>query len=82
MAPSIWIFDLTTRNLTPSQKKHKVGAKYYSQLSSSEKDQSSVPVKKSAKPQQAPEHDQHQDSTDSVLYRGVDMSDLPSQYAQ
>ena len=38
--------------------KHKARAKYYSQLSSSEEDQSSVPVKKSAKPQQAPEHDQ------------------------
>ena len=64
-------------------KKHKVRAKYYSQSSSSEEDQSYVPVKKSAKPQQAPdEHDQQQDSTDPDFYREVDMSDLPSQYAE
>ena len=65
------------------KKKHKVQAKYYSQSSSSEEDQSSPPIKKSAKPQQAPpEHDQPQDSTDLVFYREVDMSDLPSQYAE
>ena len=44
--------------------------------------QRSVPVKKSAKPQQAPEYDQQQDSTDPVFYMEVDMSDLPSQYAE
>ena len=65
------------------KKKHKVRAKYYSQSSSSEEDQSSVPVKKSAKPQQAPsEQDQQQDNPDPVFYREVDMSDLPSQYAE
>ena len=64
------------------KKKHKVRAKYYSQSSSSEEDQSSAPVKKSNKPQQAPEQDQQQDNTDSVFYRKVDMSDLPSQYAE
>ena len=52
------------------KKKHKVRAKYYSQ-SSSEEDQSSVPVKKSAKPQQDPsEHEQQQDSTDPVFFTG------------
>ena len=46
-------------------------------------DQSSVPIKKSAKPQQAPSEREHQqDSTDPVFYREVDMSDLPSQYAE
>ena len=65
------------------KKKHKVRAKYYSQPSSSEVEQSSVPIKKSTKPQQAPsEHDHQQDSTDPVFYREVDMSDLPSQYAE
>ena len=65
------------------KKKHKVWAKYYSQSSSSEEDQSSVPVKKSAKPQQAPsEQDQQQDNQDPVFYREVDMSDLSSQYAE
>ena len=65
------------------KKKHKVRAKYYSQSSSSEEDQSSVPVKKIAKPQQAPsEQDQHQDNPDLVFYREVDMSHLPSQYAE
>ena len=65
------------------KKKHKVWAKYYSQ-SSSEEDQSSVPIKKSTKPQQkAPSEPEHQqDSTDPVFYREVDMSDLPSQYAE
>ena len=60
------------------KKKHNVWAKYYS----SEEDQSSVPVKKSAKPQQAPKHNQQQDSTDPVFYREVDLSDIPSQYAE
>ena len=67
----------------PDKKKHKVWAKYNSQSSSSEEDQSSVSVKKSAKPQQAPsEQDQQQDNTDPVFYREVDLSDLPSQYAE
>ena len=65
------------------KKKHKVRAKYFtSQPSYSEQDQSSVPVKKSAKPQKAPEQDQQQDNPDPVFYREVDMSDLPSQYAE
>ena len=65
------------------KKKHKVRAKYYSQSSSSEKDQSPVPIKKSTKPQQAPFEPEHQqDSTDPVFYREVDLSDLPSQYAE
>ena len=48
------------------KKTHKVRAKYYSQSSSSEEDQSSVPIKKSTKPQQkAPDEPEHQqDSTD------------------
>ena len=52
--------------------------------SSSEEDQSSVPIIKSTKPQQkAPAEPEHQqDSTDPVFYREVDMSDLPSQYAE
>ena len=65
------------------KKKHKVRAKYYSQSFSSDEDQSSVPIKKSAKPQQkAPEPEYLQDSTVPVFYREVDMSDLPSQYAE
>ena len=65
------------------KKKLKIRAKYYSQSSSSEEDQSSVPIKKSTKPQQAPSEPEHQqDSTDPVFYREVDMSDLPSQYAE
>ena len=65
------------------KKKHKVWAKYYSQSSSSEEDQSPVPIKRSTKPQQAPSEPEHQqDSTDPVFYREVDMSDLPSQYAE
>ena len=65
------------------KKKHKVRAKYYFQSSSSEEDQSSVPVKKSAKSQQAPsEQDQQQDNPDPVFYREIDISNLPSQYAE
>ena len=65
------------------KEKHEVRAKYYSQSSSSEEDQSSVPVKKSAKPQQAlSEQDQQEDNPDPVFYREVDVSDLPSQYAE
>ena len=50
------------------KKKHKVWAGYYSQSSSSEEGQSSVPFKKSTKPQQkAPPEPEHlQDSTDPV----------------
>ena len=65
------------------EKNTRFWAKYYSQLSSSEEDESSVSINKSTKPQQKassePEH--QQDSTDPVFYREVDMSDLPSQYA-
>ena len=65
------------------KRKHKVRAKYYSPSSASEEDESSVPIKKSTKPQQkAPPEPDHQDSTDPVFYREVDMSDLPSQYAE
>ena len=65
------------------KRKHKVRAKYYSQSSSSEEDESSAPIKKSTKPQQkAPPKPEHCDSTVPVLYREVDMSDLPSQYAE
>ena len=66
-----------------NKKKHKVRAKYYSQSSSSSEDQSSVPIKKSTKPRQAPsDHEHQQDSTDPVFYREVDMPDLLSQYAE
>ena len=63
------------------KKKHKVRAIYFSQSSSSEEDQSSVPIKKSAYPQRAPE-DQQQNNPDPVFYREVHMPDLPSQYAE
>ena len=51
------------------KKKRKVQAKYYSQSSSSEENQSSVPIKKSTKPQQkAPSGPEHQqDNTDLVF---------------
>ena len=65
------------------KRNHKARAKYYSQSSSSEEDESSDQIKKSTKPQQqAPPEPEHQDSTDPVFYREVDMSDLPSQYAE
>ena len=66
------------------KKKHKVRAKYFLQSSSSEEDQSSVPIKRSTKPQRAPsEQDQQQpNNPDPIVYREVDMSDLPSQYAE
>ena len=66
-----------------NKRKHKAQEKYYSQSSSSEEDESSVPIKKSTKPQQkAPPEPENQDSTEPVLNREVDMSDLPSQYAE
>ena len=44
---------------------------------------SPVPIKTSTKPQQkAPPKPEHQDSTDPIFYREVDMFDLPSQYAE
>ena len=65
------------------KKKYKAQAKYYSQSSSSEKDESPVPNKKLTKPQhKAPQEPECQDSTDPVFYGEVDMSDLPSQYAE
>ena len=65
------------------KRKHKVRAKYYSQLSSSEEDAFSAPTKKPSKPQhKAPQEPEHQDRTYPVFYREVDMSDLPSQYAE
>ena len=65
------------------KRKHKSRAKYYSQSSSSEEDESSASTKKPTKPQhKVPQEPQHQDSTDPVFYREVDMSNLPSQYAE
>ena len=65
------------------KRKHKVQAKYYSRLSSSEEDESSAPTKKPTKPQhKVPQEPEHQGSTDPIFYREVDMSDLPSQYAE
>ena len=65
------------------KKKHKLRAKYYYQSSSLEEDESSAQIKKSTKPQQkAPPEPERQDSTDPVFYREVDMSELPSQYAE
>ena len=61
--------------------KHKSRPKHHSQSSS--EDESSVHVKKPTKPQHnVPPEPQHQDSTDPVFYREVDMSDLPSQYTE
>ena len=58
------------------KRKHNVRAKYYSQSSSSEEDESSATIKKSTKPQhKAPSEPEHQDSTDPVFYKEVDMSD-------
>ena len=65
------------------KRKHKTWAKYYSQSSSSEEDESSASSRNPTKPQhKVPQEPQHQDSTDPVFYREVDMSDLPSQYAE
>ena len=65
------------------KRKHKSRAKYYSQSASSEEDASSVSIKNPTKPQhKVHQEPQHQDSTDPVFYREVDMSDLPSQYAE
>ena len=65
------------------KRKHRVRAKYYSQSSSSEEEKSSAPTKKPTKPQhKAPQEAEHQDSTDPVFYSEVDMSDLPSEYAE
>ena len=52
-------------------------------MSSSEEEESSAPTRKPTKPQhKARQEPEHQDSTDPVFYREVDMSDLPSQYAE
>ena len=99
MLPGTQILNPNTRIIIPSRnnlkgcvqkpkkhsdkRKHKVHTKYYSQSYSSEEDESSVPIKKSTKPQQhAPPEPECQDRTDPVFYREVDMSDLPSQYAE
>ena len=64
---------------------HKVRARYSSKSSSSEEDQSSVPVNKSAKSDkshQVPVEQDQQHQPDPVFYMEVHMSDLPSQYAE
>ena len=77
--PSNRMLNPTTRNIIPSRntqkrcvlkqksildkRKHKVRAKYYSQSSSSEEDESSAPIKKPTKPQhKAPQEPELQDS--------------------
>ena len=63
-------------------RKYKIWVKYVSQSSSSEESESSIQVKKSAKPKRAPsEKDTQQKDPNPVFYREVDMSDLPLQYA-
>ena len=70
-----------TKNYS-DKRKHKTQAKYYSP-SSSEEDESSASTRKPTNPQhKVPQEPQHQDSTDPVFYREVDMSDPPSQYAE
>ena len=65
------------------KRKHKVRAKYYSQSSSSEEEESSALTKKPTKPQhKAPLEPEHQDSTDPVFYREVDMSDARETFPQ
>ena len=64
------------------KRKHKVRAKYYFQSSSSEEDESSAPRKPTKPQHKAPHEPEHQDSTDPAFYREVDISDLPSQYAE
>ena len=65
------------------KRKHKARAKCYSQSSSSEEDESSASTRKPTKPQhKVPQEPQHQDSTDPVFYREVDMSNLHSEYAE
>ena len=98
MFPGTRMLNPTTRIIIPSRNNQKrcikkpkniltkgsmVRAKYYSQSSSSEEDESSATITKPTKPQhKAPDEPEHQDSTDPVFYREVDMSDLPSQYAE
>ena len=65
------------------KRKHKVRAKYLSQSSSSEEDQSSAHKKRSTQPPRAlSELDQPQHDPDPLFYREVPMADLPSQYAE
>ena len=66
----------------PDKRKHKVMSRYLSQSSSSEENQSSVPMQRSSKPSRAPsDQDQPQHDPDPLFYREVAMADLPSQYA-
>ena len=63
------------------KRKHKVGSRYLSQSSSSEEDQSSVPMQRSSKPSRAPsDQDQPQQDLDPLFYVEVAMADLSSQY--
>ena len=65
------------------KRKHKVRAKYISQSSYSEEDQSSAHKKRSSRPPRAPsELDQPQHDPDPLFYREVAMADLPQQYAE
>ena len=56
------------------RRKHKARAKYFSRSSSSEEDESSTLTRKPTKPQHKVPQEPH--------HREVDMSDLPSQYAE
>ena len=63
--------------------KHKVQAKYLSQSSSSEEDQSSAHKNRSTQSPKAPsELDQPQHDPDPLFYKDVAMADLPSQCAE
>ena len=65
------------------KRKHQVRAKYISQSSSSEEDQSCAHKKRSSQPPRAPsELDQPLHDPDPLFFREVAMADLPSQYAE
>ena len=65
------------------KRKPKSQAKYVTSSSSPEEFEASVQVKKSSKPKGASSQQGKQNSDpDPVLFREVDMSDLPSQYTE
>ena len=77
---SVQTLETTSKGVVFWNQETRFGQNIFSQSSFSEEDHSSVPIKKSAKPQKAPDQQDRQDNPDPVFYREVDMSDLPSQY--
>ena len=90
LLPSSRILNPNTQNIIPSWttlkrcvlSQRSILIKENTRQGQNEQDESSAPTRKPTKPQDKVPQEPQQQDTDPVFYREVDMSDLPSEYAE